>query len=154
MLTIDLESVFQAEREFEQGIDKLGRRMHSAVQAAVTEGAAEAIRTHGYQDQTGLLTSRIRGFVEVSAPGGATGIIGAFTDYALFVDQDTKRHDIPGNPYLIFKGRDGNWVRTRLVDHPGTKGDHFMTRAFLKAERVIIREVEIGVAELQRHIDS
>jgi len=156
MLILDLEPVFQAEREFEEGVDRFGRRTHAAVQAAVTEAANEARNTRRYQDQTGLLTSRIRGFVEVSAPGGATGIIGAFTDYASFVDSGTKAHEIRARrvPRLIFKTRDGQWVSTEVVQHPGTAPDGFVGRAFQKAERVLVREVEIATVELQRFLDS
>ena len=41
-----------------------------------------------------------------------------------------------------------------MVKHPGTKPDGFMGRAYHKAERVLLREVEVGLAELQREIDE
>lgn len=154
MLILDLEPVFQAEAEFERACDKVSDGVRRAVARAVDEGAREGINTRGYQDQTGLLTSRIRGYVEVSTPGGAVGVLGAFTDYASFVTDGTKPHEIHGNPFLTFKARDGRWVTTRMVRHPGYRGDRFMTRALLKAERVLLREVEIGVAEMNRYLDG
>lgn len=154
MLWLDLEGVFQAEAEYERGINRFSDAVRSGVDKAVKEGAAEAIQTHRYQDQTGRLTGSIRGYVEVSAPGGATGLIVALTDYASFVDAGTRPHVIEGNPFLTFKGRDGQWVTVRSVQHPGTKPDGFLGRALQKAERVLIREVEIGVADLQRFLDG
>jgi hypothetical protein len=150
VLYIDLQEVFDFEEEWLRAQSRLSDATRRGVQKSIDEGVREAIQTHRYQDQTGLLTSRITGLVEVSTPGGAVGYFGAFTDYASFVEGGTRPHEIHGNPFLVFKGRDGQWVRTRMVNHPGTKPDAFMGRAFLKAERVLLREVELGVAEVTR----
>lgn len=154
MLIIDLEPVFQKEREFEIAMRKFGDVPQRAVDRATREGHLEAINTRRYEDQTGRLTGSIKGFVEISVPGGATGWIVARQPYASFVDAGTRPHVIRGNPTLTFKSRSGEWVTTTMVNHPGTKPDGFMGRAFHKAERVLLREVESGVAELQRALDG
>src|SRR5687767_7573592 len=142
MLIVDLEPVFQAEMLYERAVNRYDERVRRGVKVAIDEAVLEAINTHNYQDQTGLLTSRIKGYVEVSTPGAAVGFFGAFTDYASFVNDGTRPHEIRGNPFLTFKSRSGEWVTTRLVHHPGTKGDGFMSRGYFKAERVLLREVE------------
>jgi hypothetical protein len=147
---VDLQDVFDFEEAYDRALGRLSDATRRGVQKGIDEGVREAINTRRYQDQTGLLTSRIKGLVEVSTPGGASGWFGAFTDYASFVEGGTRPHQIHGNPMLVFKGRDGTWVRTTMVNHPGTQADGFMGRAFLKAERVILREVELGVAEMIR----
>jgi hypothetical protein len=58
-----------------------------AVRSATTEAPKQAINTKRFKDQTGLLTSMIKGWVEISVPGGAIGEIGAYTYYASFVDE-------------------------------------------------------------------
>jgi hypothetical protein len=144
--------------DFEQKIDRawlaMSSAMHRAVEAAVDEGPREAIQTHHYQDQTGLLTGMTKGFVLARVPGGALGEFGAYTKYASFVDAGTAPHEIHGNPLLTFKGSSGQWVTVAMVHHPGTKPDGFMGRGYLKAEAVMIREVEIGAAEMQRELDQ
>lgn len=154
MLIIDLEPVFAAELAFEQAVNAFDVRVRQGLATALHEGASEAQQHHRYEDQTGLLTSRIKGFVEISVPGAAQGILGAFTDYASFVEGGTRPHEIHGNPFLTFKAKDGTWVTTTMVHHPGTKPYGFMGDAFLKTERVLIRELEVAVSELQRLLDD
>lgn len=151
---ITWDEIDRLEEEWERGLLKLSDAARKAVAAAVDEAPREAIQTHRYQDQTGLLTSMTKGWVEVSTVGGAAGEFGAYTDYASYVDGGTQPHEIHGNPLLTFKGRDGNWVSVAMVNHPGTKPDGFMGRAYLKAEAVMIREIELGVSELQRFLDG
>lgn len=154
MLTMDLEPLFAKEMEFERAVSRFGEVAGKAVKAATHEGHLEAINTRRYQDQTGRLTGSIKAVIDVIAPGGASGWIVARQYYASFVDAGTRPHEIHGNPFLTFKARDGSWVTTRMVRHPGTKPDGFGGRAYLKAERVLLREVEVGVAELQRYLDG
>lgn len=154
MIYVDLEPVFQAELEFEKAVVLFDERVRSGLRTAIDEGAKLAAQTHRYEDQTGLLTSRIKGFVEISVPGAAVGVLGAFTDYASFVEGGTRPHEIHGNPFLTFKAKDGSWVTTTMVHHPGTKPYGFMGDAYLKAERVLIREIEIAADELQRFLDE
>src|ERR1700759_499894 len=103
MLSLDLEPVFQAELEFERAMIRFDERVRKGVGIAVNEAVKLAAQTHRYEDETGLLTSRIKGFVEISTPGAATWILGAFTDYASFVEGGTRPHEIHGNPFLTFK---------------------------------------------------
>jgi hypothetical protein len=154
VLILDLEPVFQAELQFEQAVNRYDASVRRGVQTATEEGAKLAAQTHRYEDQTGLLTSRIKGFIEISVPGSAVGILGAFTDYASFVEGGTRPHEIHGNPYLTFKAKDGTWVTTTMVHHPGTRAYGFMGDAFLKAERILLREVEVAGADLQAFLDS
>jgi hypothetical protein len=149
----DLQSLFDFEDEWERGLIKLSDAAREAVRAATIEAPKEAINTRHYKDQTGLLTSMTKGWVEVSVPGGAIGEIGAYTFYASYVDGGTRAHEIHGNPLLTFK-IGGRWVSVRGVHHPGTKPDGFGGRMYLKAEAVMIREVEIGIAALQNFLEG
>lgn len=56
--------------------------------------------------------------------------------YGLFVHDGAKPHDIVPKkaPFLVFMGKDGTVVRTRLVHHPGNKPNRFLIRA-LRAAR-------------------
>lgn len=45
------------------------------------------------------------------------------------LESGAKPHDITGNPWLVFKGRDGQWRRVRRVKHPGNKPYRFMSSA-------------------------
>lgn len=48
----------------------------------------------------------------------------------------------------------GKPIFARKVNHPGSQPKPFMGIALLKAERVIIREVEIAVADAQRRLNG
>lgn len=143
--------------EFEQRWDRallaLSSSMHRAVEAAVEEGPREALATRHYHDETGLLTSMTKGYVLARVPGGALGEFGAYTQYASFVNDGTRAHEIHGNPLLTFKSSSGQWVTVAMVHHPGTEPDGFMDRGYIKAETVMIREIELGVIEMQGELD-
>lgn len=141
--------------EFRREVDRASRELSDGIRrgvaAACAEGAEEARSTHRFQNRTHALEGSIRGFVEVSTPGGASGVIEAAAQHASFVDGGTPAHEIrPRDPggVLAFQAG-GRTVFARSVQHPGTRPDGFMGRAYHKAERVLLREVEVAVARAQ-----
>jgi hypothetical protein len=147
------------EEEWERALLKLSDAAREAVRAATVEAPREAINTKRFRDQTGLLTSRIKGFVEISVPGGAIGEIGAYTEYASYVDGGTKPHEIHAGggaqgALLTFKGSNGQWVSVHAVPHPGTKPTGFGGVLYNTAEAVMIREVDIGIDQLKRFLEG
>lgn len=56
--------------------------------------------------------------------------VGSDLEYAAAVNDGSRKHKIraKNKPYLIFR-IGGQWVRVKEVDHPGTKGVHFLDRA-------------------------
>lgn len=68
----------------------------------------------------------------VLTPAGPRMLVGAeHVPYAIWVHEGSKPHTIvPRNaPFLVFVGRDGNLVFTKLVHHPGNKPNRFLIRA-------------------------
>jgi hypothetical protein len=151
---VDLQEIFDFEDEWDRGLQILSDAARQAVRSATTEAPKQAINTKRFKDQTGLLTSMIKGWVEISVPGGAIGEIGAYTYYASFVDEGTRPHEIRGNPTLTFKTADGRWVSTHVVHHPGTKPTGFGGVLYHSAEGIMIREVELGIDQLQRFLEG
>jgi len=70
---------------------------------------------------------------EIDEDGSAT--LRALAPYAKFVVEGTRPHEIHprGASVLVFKAKSGDLVFTRLVRHPGTKPNPFLTRAVDKA---------------------
>ncbi len=56
--------------------------------------------------------------------------------------------------FLRFVGASGGVVFARIVQHPGTKGDGYMGAAYHKAERVMEREIDVGIARAQAAADG
>lgn len=147
------------------------------VELGCKEGAEEARSQHRYQDHTRKLTDSISGRLLNAALGGAVGEIVATAKYASYVDGGTPAHDIWPKAGQRSKGplREGQSRRTktdigthrvalrwssggeyhfaRMVHHPGTKAYGFMAQAHDKCERVMIREIELGVERAQRTLD-
>jgi hypothetical protein len=147
---VDLQPLFDLEEEYDRALIKLSDAARAAVRAATVEAPRQAINSKRFKDQTGLLTSMMKGWVEISVPGGAIGEIGAYTYYASFVDGGTKPHEIHGNPFLTFKTAGGQWVTTRMVHHPGTKPYGMGGQMYFAAERIMLREIEMGVEDMKR----
>jgi hypothetical protein len=173
-LFIELEGLDDFERALTEADRALSNGVHTGVARAVDDGAREAREAHRFKNQTGTLEGSIAGYVITSAPGGAEGVIKADAPYASFVDAGTAPHLIypkagqdfvgplpkgqsrrrgAGGGLLTFIGSDGHWVSVHVVHHPGTPVDGFFCRAYLKAERVVLREIEIGVEKARQILE-
>lgn len=66
------------------------------------------------------------------------------------VSSGLKRYKAPktvGGAHLQFQARDGRWVKTKQVSHPGNRPYHILTRAmFLSAQRNLTNVRRIGSA--------
>jgi hypothetical protein len=128
-----------------------------AVSNACEEGAAEARSTHKYKDRTGNLTRSIGDRLINIEAYGAEGVIEATADYASYVEHGTKPHVIPKGGaqkgvLLAWEGDggSGDWHFAREVHHPGQRTPlPFMGAAYLKAERVLERDIEVAVQKAQ-----
>lgn len=156
-------AVAEAERAISDG-------MRRGVAMAVSEGAEEA-RQH-IHSVTGELAEKTTGRVEVSTPGGASGVIESKARHASFVEEGTAAHEIrpklggdfigPERPGQGRRARGRSLLRwesggdvhfARVVHHPGTGPHPFMGPAHQKAERVLVRETELGVAKAQEILE-
>jgi hypothetical protein len=175
---VDVDGLRDLERDWRDALEVVSDGVRKGVRLAVEEGPDEARRLHQYKDRSGKLTRSIKGRVLVSAPGGAVGEIIARPRYASFVENGTRPHDIwpktgygtmgplrPGQSRRRLKdvgthrvalrwvGPDGRFRFARMVRHPGSKPHPFMSFAFLKAERVVLREIERAVALARRLLE-
>lgn len=156
MFAMTIDGIAELEQKLEQGLDTLRTGVVMAVEHACAEGAEEARSKHAYQDQTGELTRSIESHMESddAYAAGAVGVIHAHAKYASFVDGGTRPHEIHGRGggMLAWEHPQGDWHRARVVHHPGTRPYGFMGLAYLKAQRVIEREVEIACEKVAASI--
>lgn len=57
---------------------------------------------------------------------GLYALVGTNVEYAVYVHEGTRPHDITGNPWLFWKGADHP---VHVVHHPGTKPHRFLVDA-------------------------
>ena len=170
--TRDLESSWR------DALDELSRGMVTAVRNATTEGAAEARTVHTYKDQTGALTKSIKGALTESGRGYAEGYIRAGDKKASWIEDGTAPHRIlpkagegigplrqgqsrrsskdigTHRTALRWRGADGVTHFARVVNHPGGKSYPFMGPAALKAERVLVRDMEISIERVRKIMEE
>lgn len=140
--------------------DEMIRGARTELQRAISVAYRHALASPLFKDRTHTLRQSIVRFQSGPDRGG----IAATAKHALFVEVDTKPHEIrprrvgmvssrrsPGRagnlPTLLRFQINGRWVSKDLVKHPGTKGTHFMRlageagEAYLHdaLERVILR---------------
>lgn len=125
--------------------------MRRGVSMGVKEGASEAKARHRFKNRTGALERSIVGEVTGSSDDEHRGQIAAWRKYASFVEEGTRPHVIlPRNAKLLhWEEPQGDHHFARRVNHPGTTALPFMGIAYLRCERVMIREIEIGIAQAQ-----
>lgn len=72
--------------------------------------------------------------------------------YALPIEEGAKPHVIEARrkPFLVFKGRDGNWVRKKRVNHPGNKAYWFLKRAMWSAVNDTVEFVKDGMDRIAK----
>jgi HK97 gp10 family phage protein len=129
--------------------------LRESVKNACDEGAQEARDTHQYKDRSGALTASIDSKLLVSGADVAMGEMTAKAPYASYVEGGTEPHVIlPKNGQFLKFTIGGRTVFARKVNHPGTKPHPFMGPAFLKAERVLRRDLELGVQRLKKIIEG
>lgn len=145
--------------EFRAKIAQADREMtvilRDSVKNACDEGAQEARDTHQYKDRSGNLTASIDSKLLVSVPDAAMGEMTAKAPYASHVEGGTEPHVIlPKNGQFLKFNIGGRTVFARKVNHPGTKPHPFMGQAYLKAERVLRRDLEVGVERVKKIIEG
>jgi len=142
-----------------------------AVVDGVREGAHEARTNHRFKNRTGRLERGIYGRTTNRGPDFCNGEIGSTEAYSSFVENGTRPHVIRPKEGHGFKGplKEGQsrraatdigthrvalrWVdggRTvfaRVVHHPGTQPQPFMSLAYFKCERVMLATIERAFAK-------
>jgi len=78
-----------------------------------------------------------------------TRYVGSNVEYAPVLEYGSAPHTITGNPYLYFENQDGQLIRKRSVDHPGTQPYPHWRPAKAAASRTPLRYIRenLGVSE-------
>lgn len=123
-----------ANREFGHSLERIA--------AYVTREAKQESPVGNYQGG-GNLRQRImyQRFNSVSYLVTVNSLYGAYVEFG------TKPHVItPRNkPFLAFKTKSGNWVRTKRVNHPGTKAQPFFSTAITRANTYANEEMDRAI---------
>ena len=110
----------------------------TAVAETVDEAAAHARAVGAFKDQTGALRRSIVGRVVRRDASGTSGVVEATALHAVFVEDDTRAHEIrPRNARMLRWERSGEVHFARVVRHPGTRAKPFMGPAAIKAEAAL-----------------
>jgi hypothetical protein len=114
------------QREVVQGLGFIGRFAKDHVQ-----------KHPEFRPRTGALQRSVKARV-VRTSGGKLLKLGSNKKYAQSIDGGARPHVIrpKRRQFLRFKGRNGQWVFARKVNHPGNKPYKFLYRATKAAGRV------------------
>jgi hypothetical protein len=148
--TVELEGVEEVARAWDVSVRELGAGVRRAVVLAGREGAEEGRRAATWKDRTGDARRTILSKLVKDVFGTVEADIVAPLHYHPYLDAGTRPHEIrPVRArFLRFIASDGALVFARRVMHPGTRGDGFAGRMYLKAERVLRAELEKTVASV------
>lgn len=148
-LEVDVEG-FEADltRDFTAAVKEIRDGAERGVRVGAREGVAAIRAEHTYVSRSGELERNTHHVIIGWSGDKFTAKIIAGTKYASYVEKGTQPHLITGNPTLSFWWK-GERVHFRFVNHPGSKPYPFMHLALTRAERVITREVELGVERAQ-----
>ena len=105
-----------------------------AMQDAVREAERDVKNTSAFKDVTGNLRNKTVGVVLDSTRGE----LRSSPHYALYIENGTRPHVIPGNPRLNFYWQKvGLDVSFNSVNHPGNTARHYMEHAGKWGELVL-----------------
>lgn len=157
MFTSTIEGIDELATAWGTGTNLVRSSVSRGVMLGVKEGAEEARRRHTFKNRTGALEKSVEGKAFGWVGGGVKyeGEIRAGARHASFVENPTKPHVIVVRraKWLHWEEPQGDHHFAKRVRHPGTRGQPFMHLAVFKCERVIIREVEIGIAQAEAFIN-
>ena len=86
----------------------------------------------------GLNSMELVGRVARRDASGTSGVVEATAPHAVFVEDDTRAHEIRPRRASALRWEQGGEVHfARVVRHPGTKGKPFMGPAAIKAEAAL-----------------
>jgi hypothetical protein len=126
-----------------------------AVQDSLEFGGRHAVQHVNlypqFKPQTGKLQKATKVRV-IRTRGGKLLKITNRKPYASAIDKGANPHTITakGGGMLRFKGKNGNWVQKRSVQHPGNKPYKFMYRAHRSAGRVLLRKLKTRLVDAGR----
>lgn len=154
MFTAELVGVEELERAWADSVGIIRQGVAGGVTRAATEGASEARDRHRFKNQSGDLERSIQAIVRGWSGDTFHAVIRASVPYASYVEEGTRPHLIEARraQALRFIDANGDLRFARIVRHPGTQALPFMGLAYLKAERVLIREIESAVADAGRRL--
>lgn len=150
MFTVTLEGLPEVERQWANTVREIHDGTTVAVQRAADAGVEEGKRVATWTDRTGAARRTIATKMGMRAFGTTYVDMVAPLHYHRYLDAGTRPHEIrPVRArFLRFTARDGTLVFTKLVRHPGTKGDGFAGKMYFKAQRVLYAELEVLAARV------
>jgi hypothetical protein len=154
-----------ARAELAHKIEQVAAATRQALGQSVALATQVARATTKFKDGP---TQALRKSIMRGERGPFSLYVKADAGHALFVEEDTKPHVIraklargaqgPSAPGQSRGGRTGlltfqiagRWISKPFVNHPGTKGTHFMANARDQGEAALLRFVEVGIGNVLR----
>lgn len=146
MFTATVEGAEELERAWSNVQAHVRAGVRLAVAVGVTQGAAEARAQHRFKNRTGDLERSISGRVTRNTVNETSGEIVATKSYASYVEHG--RGPVTARNGKTLRFAIGGQVFFRRSVRAATALP-FMGIAYLKCERVMIREIEISIANAQ-----
>lgn len=151
MLTFTLEGAEQLATDWVNVRAAVRAGMRRGVKMGVEEAAEEARRTHQFKNRSeDGLEKAIVGRLVGNAEDEQKGELAALKSYASFVEEG--RGPVVASPGKVLRFEiDGEVFYRKRVR--AAKARPFLGPAYMKCERVIVREIERGVAQAQAILD-
>lgn len=119
-------------------LDAIGKKKARRVMSLVVAECRIVARRNvlwGPYTRTGRLAQSIYGTLR-STPTGFVGRVGSRLSYAASVEGGARAHVIrprSADGWLVFFWeKEGRWVKTKSVNHPGQKGKHYLRNALIR----------------------
>lgn len=140
-ITIKLKNMEEIEAMFRKAPAKITDGVHKAIQNSIRMVHSKALREAPVNKQSG--GGNLRQSIKSSMRGKAVGEVVVGAEYALYVHEGTRPHEIrPVSKKALANRRTGQFFG-RLVRHPGTKANPFLQRAVDLAKGDIDKEFDI-----------
>ena len=151
MISIRLVNLPDVHRRHDHFLANQTRIIGEAMQLGGKAAVEHVERYPAFKPQTGALQKATKTRVIRTAKGRVLRITNPKA-YANSIDGGARQHLIrPRNAqYLQFRTKDGHWVRTKLVRHPGNRPYKTFYRATTAAHRVIGEDLHRRLADNAR----
>ncbi len=140
---IQLKGYNKIAETFKKAPARMTRELGIAIKSVVEKLENDAKREAPVNKQSG--GGNLRQSIRGRMTGAASGKIEVGVGYGVFVHEGTKPHTIRVSRRRVLANRRTGNIFGKVVKHPGTKANPFLTRAVEKNEKFINRQFALAV---------
>ena len=143
-ITVTLNNYDKIRQTFEQAPVKMTREISTAIQHIIAKIHLDAVNEAPVNKQSG--GGSLKQSIRYNMLTPTRGIVTVESKYGIYVHEGTRPHEIRVKDKMVLANKRTGQIFGKVVHHPGTKPNPFLTRAVEKNKDYINQEFDKAIA--------